>query len=200
MNQALVRPWWVAALRGVIAILFGIAAVTLPNITLLSLVILFSFYALSAGAVSIYGAIKNRRQDDHWWLPLMWGLLSVGVGIAALFNTGITVLVLVFLMGAYALMTGALDIVMAIRLRKTIQGEWLLALSGVVSIIFGLLIFMFPGAGILTLVWMVGFYVTFTGVLLISLAFRLKAQNQTGGQFTERRVIPDRRQSQAYTG
>jgi uncharacterized membrane protein HdeD (DUF308 family) len=174
MDQLLLRSWWMLALRGAAAVLFGVLALIWPGMTLLVLVALFAAYALVAGAVSIYGAVKNRNADTGWWLVLLLGVVSVAAGVIAVVNPGITALVLVLLMGANALVTGILDIVVAIRLRKRIEREWLLVLAGVVSIVFGLLVFLFPAAGALALVWMVSFYATLTGVLLLTLAFRAR--------------------------
>ena len=138
MNELLLQSWWMLALRGVIALLFGVLAVLWPGITLLWLAALFAAYALIGGAVSIIGAVKNRKSDEEWWLILLLGLVSLGAGVIAVLHPGLTALVLVLIMGANALVTGVLDIAVAIRLRKVIRGEWLLILAGIVSIVFGL--------------------------------------------------------------
>jgi uncharacterized membrane protein HdeD (DUF308 family) len=191
MNESLLRSWWVPALRGVFAIAFGVLALMWPGLTLLALVSLFSAYALLTGAVSIFGAIRNRKRDDEWWLLLLLGLVGVGAGVVAMIHPGLTTLVLVLLIGANALVTGVLDIAAAIRLRKVIRGEWLLALNGIVAIVFGALIFLFPAAGALALVWMISVYAVATGVLLLAVAFRLRARARVAAP--ERRVTPDRR-------
>ncbi len=174
MNELFSKSWRMLALRGVIALLFGVLALALPGITLLGLVALFAAFALLSGIASIITAVKNRKSDDDWWLLLILGLVGVGAGIIAIVHPGLTTLVLVFVMGANALVTGVLDIAIAIRLRKSIGHEWLLTLSGIVSIAFGILVFMFPGAGALALVWLISFYAIVTGVLLIALAYRMR--------------------------
>jgi len=179
------------ALRGVIAIAFGVLALLWPGLTLLALTMLFAAYALLEGIVSVAGAVKYRNSDDHWWLPLLFGIVSIGAGVIAVMHPALTALVLVLLMGANALVCGIIDIEAAIRLRKVIQHEWLLMLSGVVSVVFGILVFLFPATGALALVWLISLYALVTGVLLLSLAFRLRARTKVGAG--ERRLTPDRR-------
>jgi uncharacterized membrane protein HdeD (DUF308 family) len=180
MDETLVNSWWVLALRGVIAILFGVLALMLPSITLLSFVALFAAFAIFGGAVWAVGAIHNRKTDDHWWILLLTGILSIGAGLIALVHPTLTALVLVLLIGANALVTGVLDLVVAVRLRKKIRGEILLVLSGIASIVFGAIVFMYPlGAGALALVWMVAAYAIFTGAMMLALAVRVRAWTRT---------------------
>lgn len=174
MDELLSRSWWMLALRGVFALTFGILALIWPGLTLAALVAMFAAYALISGVVSIVGAIKNRRSDREWWLILILGLVSVCAAIVAIMQPALTALVLVLVMGANALVTGVLDIAVAIRLRKTIEGEWLLIAAGIASVIFGILVFLFPGAGALALVWLVSAYAIATGILLLGLAFRAR--------------------------
>jgi uncharacterized membrane protein HdeD (DUF308 family) len=184
MDQLLLRSWWMLALRGAAALLFGVLALVWPGMTLLVLVALFAAYALISGSAAVVAAIRNRNSDKGWWLILLLGVVSLVAAVIAVFNPGITILVLVLLMGANALVTGILDIVVAIRLRKQIEREWLLAVAGVVSIIFGVLVFLMPAAGALAMVFMVSFYATLAGILLLTLAFRarrwVKRPGQTG--------------------
>jgi uncharacterized membrane protein HdeD (DUF308 family) len=199
MNEAVIQPWWVLTLRGLIAIVFGILTLMSPGITLLSLILLFATYALVGGAVSVFGAVQYKRRDDHWWLPLLWGFISIGAGAMALLHPGLSALIFVLLIGANALMTGMLDIVTAIRLRKSIEGEWLLAFNGLISVVFGIVVFLFPGSGALALVWLIGFYAIFTGALLIGLSLRLRSRVKQMPYAKERRVTPDRRMTRAYS-
>lgn len=199
MNEAVIQPWWVLTLRGLIAIVFGILTLMSPGITLLSLILLFATYALVGGAVSVFGAVQYKRRDDHWWLPLLWGFISIGAGAMALLHPGLSALIFVLLIGANALMTGMLDIVTAIRLRKSIEGEWLLAFNGLVSVVFGIVVFLFPGPGALALVWLIGFYAIFTGALLIGLSLRLRSRVKKVPHAQERRITPDRRMTKAYS-
>jgi uncharacterized membrane protein HdeD (DUF308 family) len=197
MNESLMRSWWILALRGAIAIVFGVLAVIWPGLTLLGLIALFAAYALLTGIVSVVGAIQNRKNDGNWWMLLTLGLVGIGAGVVAIIHPALTALVLVLVMGANALVTGVLDIVHAIRLRKTIQNEWMLIASGAASIVFGILVFLFPEGGALALVWLVSLYAVVTGALLLALALRVRAKATTGLKTveTERRVTPDRRVS-----
>jgi uncharacterized membrane protein HdeD (DUF308 family) len=183
MEELLERSWWMLALRGVAAILFGVLAIAWPGLTLLVLVGLFAAYAFITAAAYIGAALKNRT-DKGWWLLLLLGFVAVAAGGIAIFHPLVTALVLVLLMGANALVTGVLDLVMAFRLRKQIKNEWMLVLAGIVSIVFGVLVLVFPGAGALAMVWMVSFYATLTGVLLLALALRLRggARPSTGAK------------------
>jgi uncharacterized membrane protein HdeD (DUF308 family) len=174
MDELLRDSWWMLALQGVLALTFGILAILWPGATLLVLVAFFAAWMFLGGGSSVYAAIKHRNTDKGWWLVLLLGLVSVAAGVIAVLNPDITILVLVLVMGANALVTGILEIVMAIRLRKSIQREWLLAFAGAVSVIFGILVFLFPAAGALAMVWLVSFYAVFTGVLLVTLAFRAR--------------------------
>ena len=196
MNESLSRAWWIYALRGVLAILFGVFAIMWPGLTLLSLIVLFAVYALLSGAASVIGAMRMRKHDADWWLPLLLGLVSIGAGVIAIVHPGLTTLVLVLLIGANALITGVLDIATAIRLRKTIQNEWLMILSGAASIVFGVRVFLFPAAGALALVWLISLYAFVTGLLMFVLAMRLRTRITVG--VAERRITPDRRATHAH--
>jgi uncharacterized membrane protein HdeD (DUF308 family) len=194
MNNFYTRSWWVPVLRGVLGILFGVLAWFWPGLTLLSLIALFAAYALVGGIGAVAGALRHRRSEDDWWLTLLLGLVSVGAGLIALFNPALTTLVLVLVIGANALVSGVLDIVAAVRLRRTIRSEWLLALSGLASVVFGAMVFFFPGAGALALVWLISLYAVATGVLLLALGLRMRALARGASQPPrERRALPDRR-------
>jgi uncharacterized membrane protein HdeD (DUF308 family) len=174
MKELLARSWWMLALQGLVAVLFGMLALLWPGLTLLWLVALFAAYAIISGAVALYGAVTNRTMDKGWWLILLLGLVSVAAGVLAIFYPDLTALALVLLMGVNALFTGALQIAVAVRVRKAVRNEWLLVLAGLASIVFGGFVLAFPGAGALALVWLVSFYAVLSGVLLLSLAFRVK--------------------------
>jgi uncharacterized membrane protein HdeD (DUF308 family) len=161
-------------LRGVIAILFGVLAFALPGVTLIWLVALFAIYALLGGIVSIGGALETRRVDRRWWLPLLLGIVSIAAAVYAVAYPGLTALVLVLVMGANAIFTGALDLAIAIRLRNVLRGVWLMVLSGIVSILFGMFVFAAPGAGALALVWLISLHAVVTGVLLLTLGLRAR--------------------------
>jgi uncharacterized membrane protein HdeD (DUF308 family) len=172
--ETLARNWWAVALRGLFAVLFGFAALAWPGITLAALVALFGAYALVDGLFAIVSAVVNAGRQPRWWALLLEGLLGVAAGIAAFVWPGITALVLLYVIAAWAIVTGIFEIVAAIRLRREIRGEWLLALGGLASVLFGLSLIVFPVAGALTVVWLIGAYALVFGVLLLVLAFRLR--------------------------
>ncbi|HUJ01473.1 MAG TPA: DUF308 domain-containing protein [Usitatibacter sp.] len=174
MEALLRRSWWMLALRGAAAILFGALALAWPGATLFALVALFAAFAIVTGVSSIIAAVRHREADRGWWMALVLGIVAVAAGILALFRPGITAFVFVVLMGANAIVTGVMDIVMAIRLREQIRGEWLLVLAGIVSLVFGVLVLAYPGLGAFALVWIVSFYALLSGILLLSLAIRLR--------------------------
>lgn len=175
-GHAMLQSWWIFAIRGVIAIAFGVAALAWPGFTLLWLVALFAAYALLVGVATVVGAVKWRDSDALWWQVLILGLICIGVGALAIAYPDATVVALVILFGINALITGVLDVFVAMRLRRHISGEWLLLLSGVFSIAFGMMVVLFPtGAGALALVWLMGCYALVIGVLFLVLAFRVRA-------------------------
>jgi uncharacterized membrane protein HdeD (DUF308 family) len=176
----LARNWWAVALRGLFAVLFGIAAFAWPELTLLSLVWLFGIYAVLDGIFSIVSAITNRQENDRWWLVLLEGIIGIAAGVVAFVWPGITAIALVYLIAAWAILTGIFEIVAAIRLRKEIEGEWLLALSGILSLIFGVALMIWPGAGALALVWVIAAYAIVFGVVLIILGFRMRGWRERG--------------------
>jgi uncharacterized membrane protein HdeD (DUF308 family) len=197
MENIFLRAWWVPALRGVFGIAFAVLAIAWPRLTLLSLVVLFAAYAILAGIASLAGALRHRAGADLRWDAVILGLVSIGAGLVAAYHPAATALVLVLIMGANALVVGVLDILAAIRLRKTIAGEWLLALAGLASIVFGALVFARPGAGALALVWLVSLYAFVTGALLLGLGLRMRALGRARGVEHERRMLPDRRMAPA---
>lgn len=181
MRSVLARSWWHLELRGAAALVFGVLALAWPGVTLLLLVALFAAYAFVSGVATLAGALRNRSERG-WWLLLLLGLAGIAAAIVTLFYPGITALVLVVVMGVNAIFGGVLDIAMAIRLRKEIRGEWLLGLAGVVSILFGVLVLAFPGAGALALVWLIAFYAIVVGVLFIALGLRMRSHAQAARQ------------------
>lgn len=174
MLSNLSRYWWLLALRGVAAILFGILAFIWPQLTLEVLIILFGVYVLIDGASNIVTGFSQRESNDRWWVMLLEGLVGILAGILTLVYPGMSAFILLYFIAAWAILTGVLEIVAAIRLRKEITGEWALALSGVASIIFGILLFLFPGTGALAVVWIIGSYAILFGALLIYLAFKVR--------------------------
>ena len=169
--------WWAIALRGLLGILIGIVAFVLPLPTMVALVWLFGAYAILDGLFNLV-TVWRKGRTRPWWAMALEGVLGLGAGIGSFIWPGITALALVYLIAAWALVTGVLEIVAAIRLRKEIEGEWLLALSGIFSIALGVLFAMAPDAGALALVWFWGAYTAAFGALLIWLSFRLRAGHE----------------------
>ena len=150
-------------------------ALAWPGITLGALVLLYGAYALADGVFAIAAVMAGRTGGRPWWSLLVEGLVGIAVGIMTFAWPGISALVLLYLIAAWAFVTGIFEIVAAIRLREEIRGEWLLALSGILSILFGVALVIWPGAGALALVWVIGAYAIAFGALLIALGFRLRS-------------------------
>jgi uncharacterized membrane protein HdeD (DUF308 family) len=174
MAALLQRNWWVLLLRGIAAIAFGLLAWFEPGVTLAVLVLLFGAYSLVDGALGVWSALAARKEHDDWWLLLLVGLLGVGVGILTFVAPGLTAIGLLFYIAVWAIATGVLEIITAIRLRKQIEGEWLLVLGGVVSVLFGVLLMAQPGAGALAVLWLIGGYAVVFGILLVVLALKAR--------------------------
>ena len=173
--NALSRNWWVVLLRGLAGIGFGIITFMAPAISLAAVVLLWGAYAFADGVLALVSAIRRRGESDRWWLFLVEGLVGIAAGVLTLIWPGITAIALLYLIAAWALVTGVLEIAAAIRLRKVIAHEWLLALSGIASLGFGILLVLFPGAGALAVVLWIGAYTLVFGALLVALAFRLRS-------------------------
>ena len=173
--QALAKNWWVMLLRGLAAVAFGVVAFSWPGLTILTLIILFAVYALVDGLFALFSVFSSR---DHgvpsWWLVLV-GLLGIATAAITYFWPGITAMMLVMIIGAWALVHGIFEIVAAFQLRKELEDWWMLALGGAISVIFGGLLLFNPGAGALALVWLIGIYAIIFGAILIILSFRLKS-------------------------
>jgi uncharacterized membrane protein HdeD (DUF308 family) len=179
MIEAVTRNWWLLALRGVLAIIFGVLAFIWPGITLIVLVLMFGAYALVDGIFTIILAFSDQKGKQRWWVMLIEGLVGVAAGIITFLWPGISAIALLFVIAAWAIVTGVLEIVAAIRLRREIEGEWLLAISGIASIIFGVLMVIWPGAGALAVIWLIASYAIIFGVLFLFLAFRLRNWGKT---------------------
>ena len=174
------RNWWALALRGLLAILFGVAAFVVPGITLFVLVILFGAYMFVDGVLAIAAAVRAARNEARWWVLAAEGILGVLAGAIAFAWPSITALALLYVVAAWAIVTGILEIAGAVRLRREIVGEWALGLSGVLSLLFGVLLVVIPApAGILSLLWLIGAYAIAFGVMLLVLAFRVRNQSGT---------------------
>jgi uncharacterized membrane protein HdeD (DUF308 family) len=166
-------PWWSWVLRGIAAIAFGVLAILWPGITFLIFVAMFAAYALVDGIIHLVASFRAPTGQPRWLLAVQ-GILGVAVAVLTFVWPGITALALLALIGAWAIVGGALRVAMAIQLRKVISGEWLLALSGVLSIIFGVLVFIVPVAGVIGTAFMVGFYAILLGSVMLTLGIRLR--------------------------
>jgi uncharacterized membrane protein HdeD (DUF308 family) len=176
MTKEVTQYWWAVALRGLAGVLFGIAAFVWPQITLAALVLLFGAYALVDGAFALGYAFTSGK--PFRWLLALEGLTGILLGIVALVWPGITALALLYVIAAWAVVTGVLEIVAALELRKAIDNEWLLALGGLASIGFGVILAANPGAGALAMIWLIGAFALVFGVVLIALGLRLRAVGQ----------------------
>jgi uncharacterized membrane protein HdeD (DUF308 family) len=149
-----------------------------PGASILALVLLFGAYALVDGAFAVAASLQRIGKQERWWALLIEGLLGIAAGIVTFLWPDITALVLVYIIGAWAILTGVFEIVAAIQLRREIEGEWLLGLSGVLSVLFGLMLLIFPGSGAIALVWLIASYAFVIGILLIILGFRMRGWQQ----------------------
>jgi uncharacterized membrane protein HdeD (DUF308 family) len=179
MIDLFTKNWWVVLLRGVVAILFGILAINRPGVTLALLVLLFGFYALIDGVLALFATAAGWRHREDRWLLLLEGLIGIGAGFATLRAPAITALVLIFFIAAWALATGVLRIIAAIRLRKEISGEFWLILSGVAAVVFAFLVMLWPLAGALAMAWVIGWYALFIGAMFVMLSFKLRSLRPT---------------------
>jgi uncharacterized membrane protein HdeD (DUF308 family) len=173
--SSLADYWWLLLLRGMAAVAFGVVAFFWPGLTLVVLVLVWGAYALADGILALWVAMAARGGDTgtRWWLAL-GGLVSILAGLVAFFYTGMTALVLLMFIAAWAIIIGAIMIWGAIELWKVLDDAWLLVLNGVLAIAFGVILFAQPGAGALAVVWMIAWFAIVFGILHIALAFRLK--------------------------
>lgn len=177
MARTLSQNWWLVLLRGILAILFGLAAIVWPGITWLTLIVIFGIYAIVDGVIAIVSGLSRTRETPRWWVFLLEGLLGVAAGLVALFMPGLATLVLVYMIASWAVFTGILEIAAALRLRHEITNEWMLGLGGVLSVGLGILLFLQPAAGTLAIIWTMAGYALLFGVLLVILGLRLRGWN-----------------------
>ena len=181
MNGDLALNWWALALRGVLGIVVGFIAFVLPGVTLVALTFLFGAYALIDGILSFGLAFHAARFHRHWWALALEGVTGVAVAAVTLALPAVTLVALLYLIAAWAVVTGMFEIAAAIRMRRIIEHEWLLGLAGAASVIFGLLLFGAPGPGAIVIAWWIGAYALVFGALMLALSFRLRSWSKTGG-------------------
>src|SRR5450432_984594 len=170
--QVVRRNWWLLAVRGLLSIILGLIVLFLPGIALLALVYVFAAYMLIDGIMAVVTSIRERGMLNRWGWILFEGVLGIVAGLIAFFYPGITALILLYLVAAWAIITGIMEIVTAFIIRDMVSWEWLLALAGVVSVLFGIILFIHPGAGLLSILWLVGVYSIIFGITFIVRAFQ----------------------------
>ncbi len=175
LTIVLSRTWWALLLRGIIAIAFGAVVWVYPGLSVATLVVFFGSYCLVDGALGVWSAIKGRKEHAAGGGLLIWGLVDIGVGILTLVAPGMTAPALAFYIAIWAVSTGVLEIMIALRLLREQKGEWLLLLAGLASVILGIVVMTQPSAGALALLWLIAAYAAVLGVLLAALAFRVRA-------------------------
>jgi uncharacterized membrane protein HdeD (DUF308 family) len=175
--------WWALALRGVIAILFGLAAFLRPEIALEALILLFGAYALVDGVFAIVGVFGGTRSRTPRWLLFVEGVTGILAGLIAFIFPVLTAIVFLYLIAAWAIVTGLAEIATAIRLRREIRGEWALIVGGVFSVLFGVILAVVgPFVGLLSLIWLIGAYAVAFGILLLITAFQVRGQDSQRGE------------------
>jgi uncharacterized membrane protein HdeD (DUF308 family) len=173
--------------RGIVAVLLGLIAFFRPGATMVALISVFAAYALIHGIATLAIAITHREPgDSRWWMLIVEGLAGIAVAALVVFRTGVTSLALLYVIGAWGLVTGALEIAAAIRLRHLIRNEWLLGLSGLLSIVFGLVMFRAPLIGALAIVYTIGIYALLFGGTTIALGLRLRRLERRGDDLRRR--------------
>jgi len=170
--QEISRSWWLLLVRGIAAVLFGVLALIWPGITLLVLVIFFGAYAIVSGVFALFAGFRHGAQSRAWLI--FSGIIGILAGIVAFVWPGITSLALLYLVAFWAIFTGVSEVVAGIQLRKVIDNEWMLIVGGILSVIFGILLLVWPGAGMLSLVWLIAVFAILYGIAMIVLSLRVK--------------------------
>lgn len=175
LADILSRYWWMTLLRGLLWILFGIVIFARPGISLLSLTLALGVVMFVDGIINTVNAFSGRKEQDDWWVLLLVGLAGIGIGVLTFYNPAATALAVVLYVAIWAIATGLLEIVAAVRLRKQIEGEFWLVLAGIASVAFGVLLAARPGVGALTILWLIGAYAIVFGVILLLLSFKVRS-------------------------
>ena len=175
--HGLARNWWAVLLRGVAAIAFGVLAFIWPGATILALTLLWGAFALVDGVLSLWAAFTGGgAKSPRWWLGVV-GVAGIAAGLATFFWPGVAAFALLMVIAAWSIVVGVMEIVGAVRLRKEIEGEWLLALGGLLYIVFGVLIVAQPAVGAVGAVWALGAVAIAIGVTLVALGLKLRKHN-----------------------
>jgi uncharacterized membrane protein HdeD (DUF308 family) len=182
LGQALAKDWWLLALRGLLSVIFGIIALVMPVATILALVLLFSAYMLVDGCFALYAAFRAMRRRESWGMPLIHGIANLATAAIAFLWPGITVVAFVFLLAAWSIVSGCLMITAAYNVEISYGRGWLV-FGGIVSLLYGFLMILAPLIGAVVLTWWLGAYALVFGVVMIVLAFRLRAQRGRNPSF-----------------
>lgn len=174
MKSTLAINWWIWALRGGLMILFGVLALLWPVVAWLFVLASFATFAFLSGILAIVVAVKGQAQGRWWWALIIEGVLGISAGVMTIIFPGLTELALLLIIAYWAIVTGVLQVAAAVRLRKEIEGEWLLAIGGILSVLFGLALVLMPTAGALAIAWMIAAYSIAAGVLFLLLGLRLR--------------------------
>jgi len=178
--QKITAHWWLFLIRGIIAILFGITAFAYPGITAAIFVFLFAGYVAADGILTLVAAVRfSHPESGRWWWMLIQGVLGIAIGVITILYPYVTAFALGILVAVWAIATGLTEIAAAWRLRKDIPNEIFLIVVGVLSVLVGIYLSIFPAVALLSLVWVIAFYAIFAGILLIALAFRLRSRKST---------------------
>ncbi|HEY5340594.1 MAG TPA: HdeD family acid-resistance protein [Candidatus Aquilonibacter sp.] len=174
MLRVLTRNWWAVLLRGIAAVIFGLLAFFWPGVTGLVLVLLFGAYAFVDGLFAIVAAVRAAEAHERWLAFGVEGLIGLIIAAITFFHPAITAIALYWTIAVWAVLTGILELVAAFQLRKMVPGEWLLALGGIASVAFGILLVVYPLLGVITVIYLIGAYALIFGVILIGLSLRLR--------------------------
>ena len=174
MLRTLAQNWWAILLRGICAVLFGLAAFMWSGVTLAVLVLLYGAYALADGVLAVLWALVKRPSGAFPWGVFLAGLAGIAFGVMTFLWPGLTALALLYLIAGWAIVRGIFEIIAAVHLRREIENEWLLGLSGLLSFVLGIFMILAPGAGALAVLWWIGAFAIVVGVLTIMLGYRLK--------------------------
>jgi uncharacterized membrane protein HdeD (DUF308 family) len=173
MNNVLIRNWWALALRGAVAVLFGLVAFALPGVTLTVLVLFFAAYLLVDGIFALVAGLRAAERHERWGALALEGILDLVAGVLIVMWPGMSLLAFVYIVAFWAIVSGIALLVAAFRLHRQ-HGEWLMILAGVASVAWGVLIVLFPIAGLLVWAWWIGAYALVFGIAMLVLAFRLR--------------------------
>jgi uncharacterized membrane protein HdeD (DUF308 family) len=185
------KLWFSTLLRGVMAICFGLAALCLPGLTLKIIIMIFGFFAIVEGFALIGGALAFQKEHVDWWLPLVTGFAVMILGLLTFFWPGITGMIVLILIATRFLVVGVTEIMLAVRIRKQIEGEWFLLAQGALSLCLGILLIAWPGAGALALAWLIGSIALLSGVLTVIIALRFRGDLQKIHEQVENEATSD---------